>query len=98
MLFVASMSIFFVYSIIGNFVMLILVGKKYSVQKWRFFATFLILTFELFVGVVNLTKNRSCGRFCKSWLCSVCSSRAELLKIGQEIEFFKDKLGLSILS
>ena len=61
MLFVASMSIFFVYSIIGNFVMLILVGKKYSVQKWRIFATFLNLTFEPFVCVGNQIKNRPCG-------------------------------------
>ena len=28
------------------------------------------------------------------WLCSVCSSRAELLEIGREIQIIKDKLGL----
>ena len=55
---------------------------------------FLILTFELCAGIRNQTKNRPYGRFCKSWLRSVCSSRAELLEIGREIDELKDKLEL----
>lgn len=34
------------------------------------------------------------GRF-DFWLCSVCSSRTELLEIGREIDELKDKLGLA---
>ena len=44
------------------------VGQDSLVQKWRKIATFLIFTFELFVGIWNLIKNRPYGRFCKSWL------------------------------
>ena len=32
-----------------------------------------------------------------SWLCYLCNSRAELLKIGREIDKDKDKLGLADL-
>ena len=32
------------------------------------------------------------GAFLFNWLCSVCSSRAELLEIGREIDRVKDKL------
>ena len=56
-----------------------------------------LLGFELCVYIGFPIKNRPCGRFCKSWLCSVCSSRAELLEIGQEIDNVKDKLNLSNL-
>ena len=31
------------------------------------------------------------------WLCSVCGSRAELLEIGRDIDYLKDKLGLKNL-
>jgi hypothetical protein len=36
--------------------------------------------------------------FLFNWLCSVCSSRAELLGIGRRIDELKDKLGLVDLS
>ncbi len=65
-----------------------------KVQKWRKIATFLISTFELYADIRNPTKNRPYGRFCKLWLCSVCSSRAELLEIGREIDRVKDKVYL----
>ena len=43
-------------------------------------------TFELFIVIGFLTKNRPYGRFCKLWLCSVCSSRAELFEISEELQ------------
>ena len=48
------------------------------VQKWCFFATFLNSTFELFVSIANLTKNRHYGRFCKSWLRGMISLTRQL--------------------
>ena len=49
------------------------------------------------MGIENLTKNRPFGRFCKSWLRLVCGLRTELLEIGREIDYLKDKLGLADL-
>lgn len=44
-----------------------------------------------------LTKKHPQGMsFVKSWLCSVCSSRAELLEIGREIDSLKDKLCIKL--
>lgn len=37
---------------------------------------FLILTFELFVGIGNLRKNRPCGRLCKFCPSSLRSAAA----------------------
>ena len=65
-----------------------------KVQKWRIFATFLNLTFELFVGIAKQKKTCPNGQVLKLWLRSVCSSRAELFKIGREIDVVKDKLWL----
>ena len=68
------------------------------VQKWRKNATFLISTFELGQNIIKQTKTCPGGQVLKLWLCSVCSSRADnymdLIAISQEIQLFKDKLGL----
>lgn len=54
----------------------------------------------IYVGS-KVAKNRPYGRFCTSWLCSVCSSRTDyymdLIAIGHEIKNLKDKLELSNL-
>ena len=60
------------------------------VRKWRKIATFLFLTFELFVDITIPTKNRPETNGLKLWLCSVCSSRAELLEIGRDIDRVKE--------
>lgn len=66
------------------------------VRKWRKIATFLFLTFELFVDITIPTKNRPETNGCTSWVCSLCNPRAELSEIGQEIDNTKDILCLGI--
>jgi hypothetical protein len=65
-----------------------------GVRKFKKFAIFQNLTFELCVNITILTKNRSETNGCTSWLCYMCNSRAELLEIGREIQIIKDKLCL----
>lgn len=54
------------------------------------------ITFELYESIKKQIKTCPDGQVLKLWLCSVCSSRAELLEIGREIDSLKDKLCIKL--
>ena len=72
--------------------MAILYHKKF--KSGRKIAIFKNTTFELFVDIGKQIKTCPCGQVLKLWLRSVCSFRAELIEIGQEIDKVKEKLNL----
>ena len=67
------------------------------VRKCQNFAIFQIQPFEPGENNRKQNKTRIYWRFCLSWLCCLCNSRAELVEIGKEIDELKDKLGLGDL-